>query len=227
MRLVPRSNASTFLAVAFALMGSAGPSQAQGIALGLKAGTLGAGLDLTVGLAPSLNLRAGVQGFSLSRAFTERDLTYDGKADLRSAWLLLDVHPGGKGTRLSVGGVYSRNKVTGTSPASGTVTVNGVTYSVANVGTIDGEATANDLCPYVGLGWGNAVRSGSALRFAFDVGVMYQGAPKISLTAHPVNPALVPPAFFADLEKERQKVEDDASKYKFYPVVNLGFSYRF
>jgi hypothetical protein len=221
------SNASTILAIAIALLGSAGRAQAEGIALGLKAGTLGAGLDLTVGLAPGFNVRAGVQGFSFSRTFTEQDVSYDGKADLRSAWLLLDVHPGGKGTRLSVGGVYSRNKVTGTSPTTGTVTINGVAYPIASVGTIDGEVTANDVCPYLGLGWGNAVRPGSQVRFAFDVGVFYQGAPKVSLTAHPVNPALVPPAFYADLEKERQKVEDDASKYKFYPVVNLGLSYRF
>lgn len=227
MSLFTRSNASTILAVAFALLGSTGRAEAQGIALGLKAGTLGAGLDLTVGLAPVLNLRVGAQGFSLSRTFTEQDVSYDGKADLRSAWLLLDVHPGGKGTRLSAGGVLNRNKLTGTSPTTGTVTINGVAYPVANVGTIDGEATANDVCPYLGLGWGNAVRPGSQVRFAFDVGVFYQGAPKVSLSAHPANPALVPPTFFADLEKERQKAEDDASKYKFYPVVNLGFSYRF
>jgi hypothetical protein len=222
-----RSNASAILALAFALLGSAGRSRAEGIALGLKAGTLGAGLDLTVGLAPALNLRVGAQGFSYSRTFTEQGISYDGKADLRSAWLLLDVHPGGKGTRVSVGGVYSRNKITGASPSSGTVTVNGVAYPVALVGTIDGEAKANDVCPYIGLGWGNAVRPGSPLRFAFDVGVFYQGAPKISLAAHPAIPALVPPVFFADLEKERQKTEDDVSKYKFYPVVNLGLSYRF
>jgi hypothetical protein len=227
MSLFSRSNGSTILAVALALLASAGRSQAQGIALGVKAGTLGAGLDLTVGIAPVLNLRVGAQGFSLSRTFTEQDIPYDGKADLRSAWLLLDIHPGGKGTRVSVGGVYSRNKLTGTSPTKGTVTINGVAYPVALIGTIDGEATANDVCPYVGLGWGNAVRPGSPVRFAFDVGVFYQGAPKVSLTAHPANPALVPPAFFADLEKERQKTEDDASKYKFYPVVNLGLSYRF
>lgn len=227
MRLLPRSNAQAFCVIAFALLVTPGRSQAQGIALGLKAGTLGAGLDLTVGLAPALNLRAGAQGFSLSRTFTEEDVSYDGKADLLSAWLLLDVHPGGGGTRISLGGVYSRNKLTGMSNAAGTVTINGVTYPVASVGTIDGEATAAELWPYAGLGWGNAVAPGSPLRFAFDIGVVYHGAPKISLTAHPANPALVPPSFFSDLEKERQKIEDDASKYKFYPVVNLGFSYRF
>jgi hypothetical protein len=227
MSLFSKSRAPALLAVALTLMGSAGRSQAEGIALGLKAGSLGAGLDLTVGLAPVINLRVGVQGFSFSRTFTEQDVSYDGKADLRSAWLLLDVHPAGKGTRVSVGAVFSGNKVTGTSPTTGTITINGVTYQIANVGTIDGEAKANGVCPYLGLGWGNAVRPGSQVRFAFDVGVLYQGAPKVSLTAHPVNPAIVPPTFFADLEKERQKAEDDASKYKFYPVVNLGLSYRF
>lgn len=223
----PRTNPLVLLAAALALTSFASLSAAQNVALGLKAGTLGAGLDLTVGLAPVVNLRVGAQAFSYSRTLSEEGISYDGKADLRSAWLLLDFHPGGKGTRVSAGGVYSRNKVTGASPSSGTVTVNGVAYPVAAVGSIDGEATANDVCPYLGLGWGNAVRPGSPVRFAFDVGVLYQGAPKVSLTAHPRNPALVPPAFFADLEKERQKVEDDASKYKLYPVVNLGLSYRF
>ena len=227
MSLSSRMNPSILLAATFALMAFASPSQAQGIALGVKAGTLGAGLDLTVGLAPVLNLRVGAQGFSLSRTFTEQDVSYDGKADLRSAWLLLDIHPGGKGTRVSVGGVYSRNKLTGTSPTTGTVTINGVAYPIALIGTIDGEVTANDVCPYLGLGWGNAVRPGSPVRLAFDVGVFYQGAPKVSLTAHPAIPALVPASFFADLEKERQKAENDASSYKFYPVVNLGLSYRF
>jgi hypothetical protein len=226
MRHISKST-TTILAISCFLIGVAGRAQAQGVALGVKAGTLGAGLDLTVGLAPALNLRIGAQGFSISRTFTEEDVPYEGKADLMSGWLLLDIHPGGGGGRVSIGGVYSRNKIKGTSTASGTVTINGVTYSVANVGTIDGEAKANDLCPYVGLGWGNAVAPGSPLRFAFDIGVMYQGSPQISLTANPVNPALVPPSFYTDLEQERLKVQDDASKYKFYPVVNLGLSYRF
>ena len=227
MRSIQTSRASLLLALVIAALASRGQARAEGIGLGVKAGTLGGGLDLTVGLAPALNLRAGVQGFSLTRTFTQNDVSYDGKADLRSAWLLLDVHPGGRGTRVSVGGVYSRNKIAGTSNKAGTITLNGVIYPVASVGTIDGEASANDFCPYAGLGWGNAVGSGNRLRFAFDIGVLYHGAPKISLTAHPTNPALVPASFYADLEKERLKIEDDASKYKFYPVLNFGFSYRF
>lgn len=227
MSLSSRTKPGVLLSAAILLTGLASPSRAQNVALGLKAGTLGAGLDLTVGLVPMLNVRASVQGYSYSRTFNEQGIPYDGKAELLSGWLLLDVHPGGGGARVSAGGVFSRNKLTGTSPTSGTVTVNGVAYPVAAVGTIDGEAKANSVCPYLGVGWGNAVKSGSPVRFALDVGVFYQGAPKVTLTAHPVNPALVPAAFFADLERERQKVEDDASKYKYYPVVSLGLSYRF
>lgn len=223
----PSKSSTTILAIACFVMWVPGYAQAQGVALGVKAGTLGAGVDLTVGLASALNLRLGAQGFSLSRSFTEEGVTYDGQADLRSAWLLFDVHPGGGGGRISVGAVYSRNMLTGTSPTAGTVTINGAPYPVALVGTIDGEAKANDFCPYLGLGWGNAVAPGSRLKFAVDIGVMYQGSPQITLTANPANPALVPPVFYTDLEQERQKVQDDASKYKFYPVVNLGLSYRF
>jgi hypothetical protein len=214
--------------VAFFTAAAAAPVAAQGgVALAVVGGTPGLGAQLTFGLSPVINLRLGAQGYSLDRTFTERDITYSSTLSLRGALLLLDFHPGGTGGRISLGAAYNHNRVTGTSPTSGVVVINGVTYSIANVGTLEGELKANSIGPYVGIGWGNAVKAGSPLKLVVDVGVYYQGAPSLTLTAHPTNPAIVPPDFYTNVEQERVKAEEDLSKYKFYPVVNLGLSYRF
>lgn len=208
---------------------SSGLTQAQSVAIGLKGSTAGAGLDLTLGLTKGLNVRAGANAFSLSQTRSEFDTTYDAELRLRSASLLLDLHPGGRGFRLSVGGVYNQNEVEGDSNDKTTVTINGTTYPVALVGTISAKATTNELCPYVGLGWGNAVGKGNRVRFTFDIGAYYHGSPKVSVTSH-VNPAvppnLIPQKFYDDLEAERRRVENDVSGYKFFPVVSLGLTVR-
>ena len=79
----------------------------------------------------------------------------------------------------------------------------------------------------MGIGWGNAVAAGSRWRVAVDAGAFYQGKPKVSLTAEPLIPGLLPSRFSQDLEAERREIEDDLDSYRFYPVLSLGVSYRF
>lgn len=54
---------------------------------------------------------------------------------------------------------------------------------------------------------------------------MYQGAPKVDLTA--VGGVGTPPGFDAELAKEEKNIQDDLNEFKFYPVVAIGLSYRF
>lgn len=216
------------LAMLFAavLVPAAGRADAQGLGVGLKAGSAGAGLELTIGLSRSLNLRAGGQGFSLTQTRTEFDTSYDAKAKLASGMVLLDLHPGGKGFRVSAGGYYSKNEVTAESNESTVVTLDGVAYPVAVVGQVGGRVSAEEICPYAGLGWGNAVGSGKRVRFALDLGVFYQGRPAVTMTAEPKVPGSVPPGFYADLEAERARIEEDLKDYRFYPVVSIGLTVR-
>lgn len=201
-------------------------ADAQGVGVAAKVGSTGIGADLTFRLTKPLNLRIGGSFFGLDREFTQSDITFDGKATLAVGTALLDLHPGGGNFRISAGAVYNKSKGEGDS-VGGTVVLNGVPYDVNSVGKIHGEVTGNEIGPYAGIGWGNAVREGSRLRFVMDLGVYYWGSPKVALTATPTDPALVPPTFYADLEAERQQIEDDVSQYKFYPVVSFGLSYRF
>ena len=202
-------------------------SLAQGVALAAKVGSTGVGVDLTVGLARSLNLRLGGQAWTRSETRTEQEIEYDADLKLVSGELLLDVHPGGRGFRISGGAIVNGNEVTAVSTEDAVYTINGVRYPVGLVGRLEGRVDTNTVAPYLGIGWGDAVAAGGPWRFAVDVGAFYQGKPKVSLTAHPLIPILLPARFEQDLEAERQDIEDDLDSYRFYPVVSLGVSYRF
>lgn len=212
--------------VALTVSAAATRLDAEGVGLALRAGSTGIGAELTAGLGGPLNVRVGGSWFEVDRKFTRRDVTFDGKGTLAFGMGLLDFHPGSGSFRISAGAFYNRTKAVGDS-VGGTIVLNGVPYDVRLVGKVHGEAKTNEVAPYAGIGWGNAVRGRSRIGFVADVGVVYWGRPTVALMATPANPALVPPRFYDDLEVERKKIEDDVSKYRFFPVVSIGLSYRF
>ncbi len=219
--------AATALTLAVLAALGAATAFAQGVALAPKIGTTGIGADLTIGIARYWNLRVGAQGYSRSETRTEREIEYDADLKLVSGEILLDLHPGGRGFRISGGVIVNGNAVTAVSSENTVYTINGVPYPVGVVGRLRGRVDTNDLAPYLGIGWGNAVAPGSRWRFALDAGAFYQGKPKVTLTAEPLIPALLNPCFAQDLEAERRKVEDDLDSYTIYPVLAMGVSYRF
>ena len=206
------------------------------VALGAKAGTLGVGAELTVGLSPQANVRLGVNGYNYRDEGREvSDIVYDAEANLRTATALLDWHPGGRGFRLTAGVVYNDTSVEGSSlpPASGVYDIGGVPVPVNLVGTLDAEADFNPVAPYAGLGWGNAVSYNKKVGFFVDLGVVFQGKADVTLT--PIIPANSPinttpgarEILDVLLRREEQDLEDEVADYDLYPVVAIGLTYRF
>ena len=214
-------------ALALAAFGVSLSALGQGVALAPKVGSTGAGADLTIGIARSVNLRLGAQGWTRDETRTEQEIEYDARLRLLSGQVLLDLHPAGLGFRLSAGVLINGNELTAISSEDAVYTINGRRYPVGLVGRLRGRVETEPIAPYLGVGWGNAVAPGSRWRLAVDVGAFYQGEPEVSLTASPTIPILVPPEFFEDLEAERREIEEDVSDYTVYPVISLGVSYRF
>jgi hypothetical protein len=104
--------------------------------------------------------------------------------------------------------LYNNNelKLTGKPSAGSTYTINGVTYTAAQVGTLTGTLTFNKTAPYLGLGWGN--RPGSKLGLSADIGALYQGSPKLSLSATGSVAGLS-----SNLEQERKSAEEDLGSF--------------
>lgn len=57
--------------------------------------------------------------------------------------------------------------------------------------------------------------------FAVELGVLFQGAPNVTLTS--TNPSVRQ----NDLDTEARQIEEDLSTLKTYPVVSFGLSYQF
>lgn len=187
--------------------------------VGTKLGTTGIGLEGTFGMTEHVNLRASISGFNYSLDLEEEDIEYDGRLRLRNAGLLADWHPFSGGFRVSAGGFYNGNKFNGS--ASGQLDIGNSTYTA----DLDLGIDFRRFAPYLGLGYGNAVRS-TGLSFAMDVGVMFAGSPRVGLEGELTGPD-DSNGFQDDLRRERQDLEDELDSYKYWPVLTIGLSYRF
>jgi hypothetical protein len=209
------------------------PAGAQ-VALTGKAGSLGLGAELTVGLLPRLDGRLGVNGFNYSERGEASNIGYEASAHLRTATVLLDLHPWGRAFRLTGGLVWNGTRVEANSrpSAAGTYDIGGVQIPVSVVQRLDGRAEFDPVAPYLGIGWGNPIHSSRSAGVAFDLGVMFQGKAKVNLTpvipeGSPIDTPLARAALEVLVRREERQLEDEASDYDLYPVLTLGVWYRF
>lgn len=205
--------------ITFLLLCAPGVVHAESFALGVRAGTTGLGLEGTWGLSEVLNLRLGYYAFDYSTDLDEEGIEYDGELGLRNAALFVDWHPFQGGFRVSTGALQSGNDFRGT--ADGELEVGDDTY----VGEVEAKLSWSGTAPYLGIGYGNAVR-GSRLSLALDLGLMFTGSPSVRIDGTVDNPALED-AFREDLERERADLQEEMSDARYFPVVSVGVSYRF
>jgi len=204
-----------------------GINGARNYDVGLRAGTLGAGVDISTPINEKLTVRFNINSFNYSRTEEIDGINYDGDLKLLTAGALLDYFPFESTFRLSAGAYYNNNKFTGTAKPLGpiTININGRDYTEADVGRLDTKITFNKFAPYLGFGWGsNANKKGFG--FSFDIGAMYHGTPKTDLNVV-INNKNLENQINEDVEAEKRSLEDEISKYKFYPVVMIGVNYTF
>lgn len=229
---------SAFLGAALALGWMAAPAEAAtgsaaGLAVALRAGTLGAGLEFDLGLSSAFGLRVGYSGFNISHSLTTTDVDYSGRLKLRTLTALLDWYVLRGGFHLTAG--LARNgtrlDVVGR-PRQGSYTLNGTSYTTSQLGSLTGSVQfGNSAAPYLGIGWGNPAGTGSHLHFLLDFGAIYGGAPRVSLAAQCGPAAPAGGALCGQIQgnagAEEQRLAHKADFLRWYPVVNLGIAFRF
>ncbi len=195
--------------------------------LSLKAGTAGMGLDVTKKVTDNWKVRAGFSDFKYDDTYTQDQVDYEGQLRLGGWNLLADWHPNGGGWRVS-GGVFGpSHKLSGSGKINGGITINGRTYDVLDLGRVDFESKWSGIKPYLGVGYdGFNNSSKGGMYFSADVGVVFAGSPKVSLTANCLNPLLCS-AIEADRAAEESKIRNDLKDFKYLPVVQVGIGYRF
>lgn len=210
-------------AVVAASQPSASEGSAGGVGLTAKIGTLGGGLEATVGASDYLGFRFGVNMMNLGPSLTRDEGTIHTDLEWLSYGALVDIHPFGGGFRISGGGLINKNKFKMNADLTKSVEMNGQNY---DLDSLDGQVTFSELAPYAGIGYGNAVGADGRWHFSCDFGVMFQGSPTVSASAKASDPALQPYVDDA-LAVEVGKIQNDANAFKYYPVISVGVSFRF
>ena len=207
---------------------AAASAQARDVAATVDLGTTGLGLHLTTPLATKLNGRIGVNVANTSYEGSTSDMDYDFKLKLKTVDALLDYHPFDSSFRLTGGVVYNGNKIDARAkPSGGTYTINNVAYNAATVGDLSSKIDFRKAAPYLGIGWGNAVKQ-AGWSFGTDLGIMFQGTPKTQLASN--NCTALPvlcSRLASDVAAENVKLGEEVKDFKLYPVIRVGISYRF
>ena len=181
-------------------------------------------------VSPSLAVRLGYNGYSYSHTATYQSVDYDSKLKLNSVAALADLYPFEKsGFHLTAGFLINSNKLTahGKPNINGnqqTFTLNGTDYPVTDVGNLDGKVTFSKTSPYLGIGFGKPAGGGSMVQFLFDLGVVFQGKPKLSLSR---SGGIASTVIDDAVSAQRDKTQSDVNKFQYYPVISFGIAYHF
>jgi hypothetical protein len=201
----------------------AGNATADNLSFGVKAGTLGVGLETAWRPIPWFDLRAGGSVFDFDDDGSQAGVNYDATLSLENYYLtgnfLFPVSP----FRVTVGVFSNGNELDMVSMDSQNFDIGNGNYSLADVGTLRSKAYFAGVAPYAGVGFDFSIAG--KVGFNLDFGVLWQGDPKVALTADGLLAS--DPAFMSDLDVERQELESEFEDYKAYPVVSLGFTVNF
>jgi hypothetical protein len=191
----------------------------------LQGGTQGVGLGYAFPVTPWFGMHADINGFGLAHQFTSGDVNYDAHLHLLSGGTYLDLFPfRDSGFRVTAGAMFSDDTLSGNAvPTNGTYTFNGTTV-VAPPGTgVSATVRYPTVRPYFGLGFGHKPTASSGFGFVADLGFAY-GTPHVD---YDVSPDLVTAAGANNVAAEEQNLENTASHWRFYPVLQVGVSYHF
>jgi hypothetical protein len=212
----------------------------RSIAIGFKADTLGAGIELVTPVSRSFNLRSSINVFALDYPFTIDGINYDARLHLKSSETTLDWFPGRHGFHISPGILYVKNTLT--APAfvgPGQAFVLGSQTFINSVDDpVSGSASVvypRTFAPMLLLGYGNIIpRSGRHLSVPFEFGLAYTGAPQINVALNGTACITQGCVSFAGnpqaqtyVNQEVHILNEDLKRVPVFPILSLGLAYHF
>ena len=206
------------------ILALSGPAAADGnFGVGVKAGTLGIGVEGRWSPLPWFDIRAGVNQLDYDDDGSQAGVPYDATLALDTTFATANFRFPLSPFRLTAGAYSNGNEFRLVSQDSASYDIGGSTYSGAEVGSLRGVTSFPSTAPYVGFGYDFEVFDTFGLNL--DFGVLWQGDPEVSLEANGL--LANDPAFRAALEDERRELLDEMEDFKAWPVLSLGFVFNF
>lgn len=201
-----------------------------GMSMGIGVGSTGLDLAISHPISEQLALRGVVSGFSLGfKSNLSSNNDFDSKLKLFNAAALIDYHPFSDCFRLTTGLVYNNSKLQMTARArNGQYDLHGTNYSTNEINNLDGAARWRKPGFYIGMGFGSSNKK-TGLSLSGDAGVIYTGAPTVSLSAScgaGLN-ANQCDQLQRNLNAEAASMRTDISYAKLWPVARIMLNYSF
>lgn len=206
-----------------AAQGSGGTS--SDMSIGLRFGTLGVGLEYSALLGDHFGVRVGGNYFSLNQTQTKDNISYDATLKLQAVTGLLDWYPGSRGPFHVSAGVIS-NPLTfsgiGQPSSNGTISINNTPYTAGQVGTLNASIKYASVLPYFGFGLGTPASKAGGFSVAIDIGAAI-GKPTVALSSTNAGST---PGLQANIDAQRQTMQDSANKLPVWPAISIGLNWR-
>jgi hypothetical protein len=210
-------------ALLLVLLASATASADNDFGLGVKAGTLGLGLEASWQPLPYLEVRVGANSFDYDDDGSQAGIDYDATLSLESIYGTANFHFPVSPMRITAGVYSNGNELLLLNDEGQDLNIGGIVYPGAGIGTLSSTTSFASTSPYLGIGFDFTLAGKVGMNL--DLGVLWQGDPEVTLDAS--GALSTDPGFQASLEAERQDLEDEASDFKAWPVISLGFVYKF
>ena len=206
------------------LLSSSALADTAFVALGLNVATTGIGVEARAPIADNIYGRIGANYYKYSHRFTDGEINLKGDLTLLSAPIMFDWHPFDEsGFRLSAGVAYNGNKLRAKGTSAAGATIQGQFFSAAQIGSVTAELTlGNAIAGVASIGYDNSFISNGPLSFNFELGAMYTGTPKLSVSSTGIGGD----AFLKEYRKDADKSFNDIEKHlKLYPIIKIGVKY--
>ncbi len=220
--LMKRFSPKILLASAL-LLASGGAFADHNLWMGVKAGTLGFGVEGAWRPIPWFDVRVGANQFSYDETGSQAGVNYDADLSLDTIYGTANFRFPLSPMRFTVGLHSNGNELQLVSQEAETIEIGGIVYPGDQVGTLNSVTSFSDSSPYAGIGFDFDLFDKVGLNL--DLGVLWQGDPDVTLDAS--GPLAGDPIFQDALEQERQELVAEVEDYKAWPVVSLGFTYQF
>ncbi len=209
-------------------------------AFAVKASMLGVGAEVATRVTHRSNLRAGYNVMGYSASFDKDGATYSGHLSMRTIEAHYDFFPWARSFHISpgmlafLGDPVTANAFLGPNQS---VTFGGTDYvsDPNNPARVTGKAKFNQVAPMITVGFGNLVhRDSKRFSIPFEIGLAFQGAPKAMLNvsgnlcdSNGVCQPASNPAIQQNIVAEQNKLSNDVRAFKMYPIISVGFGYKF
>ncbi len=225
------------LGLCFGFLLFASNANAVDLGVGFKAGTVGAGIDLSAAVTKTINVRLSLTSVDLEGEdetitvgdTVEADLDAELDLDFGANALLVDWYIFNGGFHVTAGMLKHAGEADLTGTLLSTATFDGGSISPGDLvdGEIKGELKlADSYQPYIGIGWGRKAGKDGGLSLTADLGIVLLD-PSMELEATASGGGLSQADVDARLLEMEGDAEDELDDFEAWPVLSLGVNYAF